>query len=210
MGSGYIKPRHQYLGTDSASEELLAESSFRSETLSKRTQPGKNRNEQTNKQTKKQKRERERERERERGARLSINEALEHIYFIEILHRSLSCITKDCIFSFFRIRAKVKMFLLTALTALVLVGCALGQTTQRDTPSNRLSDQEEKLQPQFNTTYYVAVADSPPIPQLFISDEEALRKSPDTLSCLLSCVCECVCVCACVRASVRACVRACV
>ena len=108
--------------------------------------------------------------------------------------------------------ANVKMFLLTALTALVLVGCALGQTTQRDTPSNRLSDQEEKLQPQFNTTYYVAVADSPPIPQLFISDEEALRKSPDTLSCLLSCVCVsvCVCVCACVRASVRACVRACV
>ena len=77
----------------------------------------------------------------------------------------------------------MKMFLLTALTAVVLVGCALGQTTKRDTPNNRLSDQEEKLQPQFNTTYYVAVADSPPIPQLFISDEEALRKSPDTLSC---------------------------
>ena len=65
VGSGYIKPRHQYLGTDSASEELLAESSFRSETLSKRTQPGKNRNEQTNKTKNKTKKERERERENE-------------------------------------------------------------------------------------------------------------------------------------------------
>ena len=59
VGSGYIKPRHQYLGTDSASEELLAESSFRSETLSNRNQPGKNRNDH---QKKKKKKKRERER----------------------------------------------------------------------------------------------------------------------------------------------------
>ena len=62
VGNGYIKPRHQYLGTDSASEELLAESSFRSETLSKRTQPGKNRNEPKNKKTKQNKKQRERTR----------------------------------------------------------------------------------------------------------------------------------------------------
>lgn len=96
------------------------------------------------------------------------------------------------------------MHLLTFITAAVLLGCALGQNQSSDTPNNRLADQEVKLQAQFNTTYYIAVAHAPPIPQLYISDEEARGKLLDRI-CVVRCdvmvcgvyVCKCTYNCAC-------------